>query len=95
MSKAMSAKPGDVLTKVAIRVVFDPYFERVIIGSQIPPDARTGLLRNPSDRAQIAEGSPARTPEAARTSGFAKRSRKRERPDRTRQMVEGNRCPRR
>ncbi len=32
MSKAMSAKPGDVLTKIAIRVVFDPYFERVIIG---------------------------------------------------------------
>ena len=35
MSKAMSAKPGDVLTKVAIRVVFDPYFERVIIGSHL------------------------------------------------------------
>ena len=31
----MSAKPGDVLTKVAIRVVFDPYFERVIIGSHL------------------------------------------------------------
>jgi len=35
MSKAMSAKPGDVLTKIAIRVVFDPYFERVIIGSHL------------------------------------------------------------
>ena len=35
MSKAMSAKPGDVLTKIAIRVVFDPYFERVIIGSYL------------------------------------------------------------
>ena len=31
----MSAKPGDVLTKIAIRVVFDPYFERVIIGSHL------------------------------------------------------------
>ena len=35
MSKAMSAKPGDVLSKIAIRVVFDPYFERVIIGSHL------------------------------------------------------------
>jgi len=35
MSKAMSAKPGDVLTKIAVRVVFDAYFERVIIGSHL------------------------------------------------------------
>ena len=31
----MSAKPGDVLTKIAVRVVFDAYFERVIIGSHL------------------------------------------------------------
>ena len=31
----MSAKPGDVITKVAVRVVFDPYFERVILGSHL------------------------------------------------------------
>jgi len=31
----MSAKPGDVITKVAVRVVFDPYFERVIFGSHL------------------------------------------------------------
>lgn len=37
MSKAMSAKPGDVLTKIAVRVVFDPYFERVILGSHLEP----------------------------------------------------------
>jgi len=35
MSKAMSAKPGDVITKVAIRVVFDAYFERVLLGSHL------------------------------------------------------------
>jgi len=35
MSKAMSAKPGDVITKIAVRVVFDPYFERVILGSHL------------------------------------------------------------
>jgi hypothetical protein len=37
MSKAMSAKPGDVLTKIAVRVVFDAYFERVILGSHLEP----------------------------------------------------------
>ena len=31
----MSAKPGDVITKIAVRVVFDPYFERVILGSHL------------------------------------------------------------
>ncbi len=31
----MSAKPGDVITKVAVRVVFDAYFERVILGSHL------------------------------------------------------------
>jgi len=31
----MSAKPGDVITKVAIRVVFDAYFERVLLGSHL------------------------------------------------------------
>jgi hypothetical protein len=35
MSKAMSAKPGDVITKIAVRVVFDAYFERVILGSHL------------------------------------------------------------
>lgn len=35
MSKAMSAKPGDVITKIAVRVVFDAYFERVIVGSHL------------------------------------------------------------
>lgn len=35
MSKAMSAKPGDVLTKIAVRVVFDAYFERVILDSHL------------------------------------------------------------
>ena len=33
----MSAKPGDVLTKIAVRVVFDAYFERVILGSHLEP----------------------------------------------------------
>jgi len=37
MSKAMSAKPGDVLTKIAVRVVFDAYFERVMLGSHLEP----------------------------------------------------------
>jgi hypothetical protein len=37
MSKAMSAKPGDVLTKIAVRVVFDAYFDRVILGSHLEP----------------------------------------------------------
>lgn len=31
----MSAKPGDVITKIAVRVVFDAYFERVILGSHL------------------------------------------------------------
>lgn len=31
----MSAKPGDVITKIAVRVVFDAYFERVIVGSHL------------------------------------------------------------
>lgn len=35
MSKAMSAKPGDVITKIAVRVVFDAYFERVILGTHL------------------------------------------------------------
>jgi len=35
MSKAMAAKPGDVITKIAVRVVFDPYFERVILGTHL------------------------------------------------------------
>ncbi len=37
MSKAMSAKPGDVITKIAVRVVFDAYFERVILGTHLEP----------------------------------------------------------
>ena len=35
MSKALSAKPGDVITKIAVRVVFDAYFERVLVGSHL------------------------------------------------------------
>ena len=42
MSKAMSAKPGDVITKIAVRVVFDPYFERVILGTHLEPLPRAG-----------------------------------------------------
>ncbi len=37
MSKAMSAKPGDVISKIAVRVVFDAYFDRVILGSHLEP----------------------------------------------------------
>lgn len=33
----MSAKPGDVITKIAVRVVFDAYFERVILGTHLEP----------------------------------------------------------
>lgn len=42
MSKAMSAKPGDIITKIAVRVVFDPYFERVILGTHLEPLPRAG-----------------------------------------------------
>ena len=38
----MSAKPGDVITKIAVRVVFDPYFERVILGTHLEPLPRAG-----------------------------------------------------
>lgn len=46
MSKALSAKAGDVLNKIAIRVVFDPYFTQVLIPNylrQLPRGQRTDV----------------------------------------------------
>jgi hypothetical protein len=37
MSKIAAAKIGDVVTKMAIRVVFDPYFERLLVPAVFQP----------------------------------------------------------
>lgn len=41
MSKAQSAKPGEILTKIAIRVSFDPYFAAVLVPNYLTPLPRT------------------------------------------------------
>ena len=37
MRKIAAAKIGDVVTKMAIRVVFDPYFERLLVPAVFQP----------------------------------------------------------